>query len=35
MSNNVFLARVSDNKDPDGFNRIKVTFTNENEVVSD
>ena len=35
MSNNVFLARVSDNQDPDGFNRIKVTFTNENEVVSD
>ena len=35
MSNSVFLARVSDNKDPDGFNRIKITFTNENEVVSD
>lgn len=35
MLNNVFCAKVSDNKDPDGFNRIKITFTNEEEVVSD
>jgi len=35
MNGNLFfLAKVSDNKDPDGFNRIKVTFFNEEEVVS-
>lgn len=30
----IFLAKVSDNQDPDGFNRIKITFTEEEEVVS-
>ena len=34
MQNQFFMAKVSDNQDPDGFDRIKVTFTNEEEVVS-
>ena len=34
MESNFFLAKVSDNQDPDGFNRIKITFNNEGEVVS-
>ncbi len=36
MQNNLFfMAKVSDNQDEDKLGRIKVTFTNENEVVSD
>lgn len=34
MENTIFMARVSDNRDPDGLNRIKVTYTNEGEAVS-
>ena len=34
FENNIFLAKVSDNKDPDGLNRIRVTYQNENEVVT-
>ena len=34
MKNLFFMAKVSDNKDPDGLNRIRITFTNEEEVVS-
>lgn len=29
-----FIAKVSDNKDPDNLNRIKITFRNEVDVVS-
>lgn len=35
MNKNVFIAKVSDNQDPDNLHRVKVTFTNENEVVTD
>ena len=28
------MAKVSDNKDEDGLGRIRVTYTNEDEVVS-
>lgn len=34
FENHFFLAKVSDNKDPDGLNRINVTYQNENEVVT-
>lgn len=34
MNNPLFVAKVSDNKDTDGLNRIKITYTNEEEVVS-
>ncbi|MCR5253521.1 MAG: phage baseplate assembly protein V [Treponema sp.] len=34
MTNPLFMAKVSDNKDPDGLNRIRITFTDEDEVVS-
>lgn len=35
MNKKVFLATISDNKDPDNLHRVKVTFTNEDEVVTD
>ena len=35
MNKNVYIAKVSDNQDPDNLHRVKVTFTNENEVVTD
>lgn len=35
MNKKVFLAKVSDNQDPDNLHRVKITFTNEDEVVSD
>ena len=34
MIKNVFIAKISDNQDPDNLHRVKVTFTNEKEVVS-
>jgi phage baseplate assembly protein gpV len=35
MTGNLFfMAKVSDNKDEDGLGRIRVTYTNEDEVVS-
>lgn len=34
MNKNVFIAKVSDNQDPDNLHRVKVTFQNEQEVVS-
>lgn len=34
MENTIFMAKVSDNKDPDGLNRIRVTYTDEGEAVS-
>ncbi len=34
MNENIFLAKISDNQDPDNLHRVKVTFTNEKEVVS-
>ncbi len=34
MNKNIFLAKISDNQDPDNLHRVKVTFTNEKEVVS-
>lgn len=35
MSKKVFLAKVSDNQDPDNLHRVKVTYTNQKECVSD
>lgn len=35
MNKKVFLAKVSDNQDPDNLHRVKITFTNEDVVVSD
>ena len=35
MNKKVFIAKISDNQDPDNLHRVKVTFTNENEVVTD
>ena len=34
MNKNVFIAKISDNQDPDNLHRVKVTFQNEQEVVS-
>lgn len=35
MIKKVFMAKISDNQDPDNLHRVKVTFSNEDEVVSD
>ena len=35
MNKNIFIAKVSDNKDPDNLHRVKVTFKHESEVVTD
>lgn len=35
MNKKVFIAKISDNQDPDNLHRVKITFTNEEEVVSD
>ena len=29
MNKNVFIAKVSDNQDPENLHRVRVTFTNE------
>lgn len=34
MNKKVFIAKVSDNKDPDNLHRVRITFNNEAEVVS-
>lgn len=35
MNKKVFFAKVSDNQDPDNLHRVRVTFTNEKESVTD
>ena len=35
MNKNVFIAKVSDNQDPENLHRVRVTFTNEAEAVTD
>ncbi len=35
MNEKIFLAKVSDNMDPDKLHRVRVTFTDEKEIVSD
>ena len=34
MSKKIFIAKVSDNQDPDNLNRVKVTFQQEQETVT-
>ncbi len=34
MNKKIFIAKVSDNQDPDSLNRVKVTFTHEQETVT-